>query len=361
MARTRTPGIRLDRKSGFIIDKEHRGMPIYARLGVSSQEHAERRLAKEIERIDALLEQKANGRRKFSDCAARYLSDSKDKRSLDAIAWHIRLLIPYLGSLDIHQVHDGTLQSFIADRIASNVTATTINRSLEVVRTILTRAARAYRHDDGRPWLEGLPPLITMLPETRRPPYPITWEEQDRLFSKLPARLARMVLFAVNTGARESNVCGLEWAWEVPVPEIGRSVFVISPEAFKSKRAHVVILNDIAWSIVEAQRGQHPIWVFPYRGKAVATMNNTAWQRARREEGCRACASTIFVTPSAAACVPPVYPSKTERCYSATPIIRWQATTRVQMSVACSSRQTSCSIAKRCARSYASPMPTPCG
>ena len=123
-----------------------------------------------------------------------------------------------------------------------------------------------------------------MLPETPREPYPITWEEQDRLFSKLPARLARMVLFAVNTGARESNVSGLEWAWEVPVPEIGRSVFVIPPEAFKSKRAHVIILNDIAWSIIESQRGLHPIWVFPYRGRPVSTMNNTAWQRARREE-----------------------------------------------------------------------------
>src|ERR1700740_1698514 len=34
----------------------------------------------------------------------------------------------------------------------------------------------------------------------------------------------------------------------IPVPTVGRSVFVIPPEAFKSKRAHVVILNDAAWS-----------------------------------------------------------------------------------------------------------------
>jgi len=97
------------------------------------------------------------------------------------------------------------------------VTATTINRSLEVVRTILNRAARAYRDSCGRPWLNGLPPLITMLPETRRSPYPLTWEEQDRFFAKLAARLARMVLFAVNTGLREANVCRLQWTWEVAV------------------------------------------------------------------------------------------------------------------------------------------------
>jgi integrase len=132
-------------------------------------------------------------------------------------------------TLEIRRIHDGTLERFVGDRSASGVTATTINRSLEVARTILNRAARSYRDSDGRPWLEGMPPLITMLPEAPRPPYPITWDEQDRLFSKLPARLARMVLFAVNTGLRESNVCGLEWAWGVAVPEVGRSVFVIRP------------------------------------------------------------------------------------------------------------------------------------
>lgn len=86
------------------------------------------------------------------------------------------------------------------------------------MRTILNRAARSYRDDEGRPWLETMPPLITMLPEMPRAPYPIT-DEQDRLFSMLPARLARMVLFAVNTGLRESNVCGLEWVGRLPYPK----------------------------------------------------------------------------------------------------------------------------------------------
>ena len=198
------------------------------------------------------------------------------------------MLTPYIGALELNRIHDQTLERFIADRRAEGVTATTINRSLEVVRTILNRAARSYRDAHGQPWLGGLPPLISKLPESRRAPYPITWDEQDRLFPKLPPRLARMALFAVSTGLRESNICGPQWPWELHVPEVGRSVFVIPPEAFKSKRPHVVILNEVAWSIIQAQRGQHPIWVFPYRDRHVATMNNTAWQRARREVGLQA-------------------------------------------------------------------------
>jgi integrase len=92
----------------------------------------------------------------------------------------------------------------------------------------------------------------------------------------MPARLARMALFAVNTGLRNRNLCRLQWDWEVFVPEVGRSVFVIPPEAFKARRSFVVVLNDVAWSIVQTQRGEDPIWVFGYRGKPLGTLNNTA-------------------------------------------------------------------------------------
>lgn len=283
MAATRTPGITLGRDGRFFIDKRYRGVRIGMRVGAVGQAQAEARLRTEMAQIDRL--RAAPPRPRFGDCAARYLLQSQDLRSLEAIRIHVRLLESHIGNLEPQQVHDGTLEPFISARIAAGACATTINRSLEVVRTILHRAARSYRDENGRPWLDALPPLITMLPECRRPPYPITWEEQDRLFPELPAHLARMALFAVNTGLRNSNVCGLRWNWEVPVPEIGRSVFVIPAESIKTKRPHVVILNDAAWSIVQAQRGQHPIWIFTYRGHPIGTMNNNGWQQARREAG----------------------------------------------------------------------------
>lgn len=84
-----------------------------------------------------------------------------------------------------------------------------------------------------------------------------------------------MVLFAVNTGVRDSNVRGLEWTQRDRRP--GRGVQV-QPRPRR-------ILNDAAWSIVRTQRGLHPIWVFPFRGRPIGTMNNTGWQDARRAVG----------------------------------------------------------------------------
>lgn len=107
------------------------------------------------------------------------------------------------------------------------------------------------------------------------------------------------VLFALNTGARDDNVCGLKWQWEVKVPELSRSVFVIPSEEFKGKRTHVLILNDVAWKVVEACRGEHEEYVFVYRRERVKnfniapvmpyrrieTLNNTGWQAARNAIG----------------------------------------------------------------------------
>jgi integrase len=285
MPSTRTRGITVDAHGYRTINKEYRGERIFLRLGAIAQEDAEHRLLVEIDHLELAIERRKHARRLFSDCAKRFLLESKNKRSAAAIAWHVRMLLGAVGDLEVRRVHDETLRPLVEERLAEGVSATTINRTLEVARAVLHRAARAYRDEEGRPFLETAAPLITMLRESPRPPHPITWEEQDAIFRLLPDHLARMALFAVNTGLRNANLCGLQWSWEVPVPELARSVFVIPAEEFKSGRPHVAILNDAAWSIVETQRDKHPLWVFPFRGRRVRGMNNNGWQRARRKAG----------------------------------------------------------------------------
>ncbi len=111
----------------------------------------------------------------------------------------------------------------------------------------------------------------------------MAWDEQRLLFSWLPKHLAEMALFKVNTGTRESEVCALQWAWEQNVPELNASVFVIPGGHVKNAEDRLVVLNQTARAVVDARRGEHPTHVFSFRGEPVVRMNNTAWQRARRE------------------------------------------------------------------------------
>ena len=166
MAITRTPGITIAYNGNYFIDKRHHGVRIYLRLRRTTLEYAEARLHSEAARVKTELERRAHARPLFRDCATRYLAQQSDRRSQLTLQIHVRLLLPHIGDLQPQQVHDATLAPFVSSRIAGGASATTINRSLEVVRAVLNRAARSFRDADGTPWLTGIPPLISMLPES---------------------------------------------------------------------------------------------------------------------------------------------------------------------------------------------------
>lgn len=292
--RTRTRGIQLASDGSRTVNQQYKGTRIFQRLGQVSQADAEAWLERKRRELDTQRdnETRRGGRRLWADAARKYLIEAEQRkvRTLDLIGHHVTLLLPYIGAQPLRDVCNESLEDFKLDRQEDGVKNATINRSLEVVRTTLIRAARVWR-DDGEPWLPA-PPLIEMLDEKaqKREPYPITWAEQAKLLPRLAGHHQKMVEFAVNTGARDENVCGLRWAWEVPVPELGRSVFRIPPEFFKTNRTHVLMLNDVAWRIVESVRGEHAEFVFTWEGPnhergRVGTINTAAYQKARLDVG----------------------------------------------------------------------------
>jgi hypothetical protein len=113
MASTGVHGITIDRLGRRTIDKEHHGARIFVRLGAISQGEAERRLAQEVEQLEWELERRVHARPLFSDCAKRFLRESKHKRSAVTLGWHVEMLLRYVGELEVRKVHDDTLRPFI--------------------------------------------------------------------------------------------------------------------------------------------------------------------------------------------------------------------------------------------------------
>ena len=144
MATTRTPGITVLADGRRFIDKRYLGVRIGLRVGAVTQEQAEERLRTEVARVESNLARKAHARPTFTNCAARYVEQSRAKRSIDVIKWHVALLQRYIGDLEPQQIHDQTLEPFIKARLAAGESTTTINRSLEVVRTVV-RGSRECR------------------------------------------------------------------------------------------------------------------------------------------------------------------------------------------------------------------------
>ena len=100
MATTRTPGITVLADGRRFIDRRYLGVRIGRRVGAVTQEQAEERLQTEITRVQCELARSAHARPTFTDCAARYVAQSRDKRSIDVIKWHVTLLQSYIGDLE---------------------------------------------------------------------------------------------------------------------------------------------------------------------------------------------------------------------------------------------------------------------
>jgi integrase len=265
------------------IDKKVNGRRLCESTGTSNFEEAERYLVRRLETIRQATVYGIRPKRIFRDAAIKFLLENQHKRSLKVDVWCLKTLDPYIGDMPLESVHIGSLQKYIDQRRIENVKTKTINLSLQVVRHILNLASGVWMDEHGLTWLASAP-KIKLLPELdSRKPYPLNWEEQNRLFEALPNHLREMALFAVNTGCRDREVCGLQWEWEVKVPisEIG-SVFLIPGERVKNGEDRLVLLNSIARSAVERQRGKHPKYVFVYRGKPISRMLNNGWRKARK-------------------------------------------------------------------------------
>jgi integrase len=295
-----TRGIYLEDNGLWQVDKWKRGTRFRQR-GFESHDEAERWLIKQLADQREVL---VHGQRvvyTFNQAAAHYVTLHEHKASLETEIYMLQSIMPTIGHLELHQVHDGTLAPYTTARLKKGRAHKTINLALGVVRRILNLAATSWRDETGKTWLEQAP-HITMLPLVghQREPRPITWAEQRTLMPLLPDHLARMSLFTLNTGVRDDVVCSLRWEWEIKVPELGISVFEVPRQHVKGrKRSRVVICNSVAQSVIEASRGKHPEFVFVYRRervkntdqapkmpyRAIGTMNNTAWQSARTAAG----------------------------------------------------------------------------
>jgi hypothetical protein len=58
-------------------------------------------------------------------------------------------------------------------------------------------------------------------------------------------------------------------------------VFIIPGNAFKNGDDRLVVLNDIALSVVNGLREKIPSHVFTFRKKQIDHMSNSGWRRAR--------------------------------------------------------------------------------
>ena len=209
-----------------------------------------------------------------NEAVVRYLAETTHKASQDTDKTHLRWVDRFLGGKTLGAIDRELLDRIHSARKAEGVAASTINRTMEVVRAVLRRAANEWD------WLDKVP-RIRMLPEPNRHVRWLTRDEAGRLIAELPEHLAAMVRFSLETGLRRANVTGLEWSQV----DLARRTAWIHPDQAKARKAIAVPLSAAAVVVLRGQIGKHSTRVFSYRGNPVRQVNTKAWQLALQRSG----------------------------------------------------------------------------
>jgi integrase len=202
----------------------------------------------------------------------KWLQES-EKATLDEDKAKLRWLQPHLRTKYLDSI-DRELIADLARIKAEQSSPPTANRYLALIRAILRKAAFEWE------WIDRVP-KVKLYREAKRRIRWITPEQAQTLLRELPAHQVDIVVFALSTGLRQSNVLGLEWSQV----DLERRVAWIHADQAKGRRSIHVSLNSTAIAVLVRQLGKHPERVFTYNGKPIAWANTLAWRQALKRAG----------------------------------------------------------------------------
>lgn len=256
------------------VDIRHQGKRIRKSTRTEIKEDAQRLYDQWKHELWSQANVKSLPNKTWIEAVIRWIDESTHKRSLVTDKIHLAWLDQFLRTQKLSEIDRDLIEFIAKKKEQSNVSLTTVNRILELIRAILNRAHKEWG------WLNNTPPIRMRKIENKRIRW-LTKQEANRLLKELPSHLNEMASFTLATGLRESNVTQLKW----DQIDLEKKHALIHADESKSKRTIPVPLNKQAISILKSQIGKNQIYVFTYQGKPVTRCNNHAWQKALKRAG----------------------------------------------------------------------------
>jgi len=213
--------------------------------------------------------------RLWQEAVVRFIKETEDKASHETDLYHLRWLNSYLHDKKLTEITRDITDKLTQYRLNEDVSNASVNRILALLKSILRRACYDWE------WIERIP-KIRLLPEPKRRVRWLKREEAKRLLNLLPKHQVFAVRFALATGLRQGHIKTLEWT-QVDLER--RTCWVYEDQAKKGKRMIHIPLNDDAIEVLISLQGDHPEFVFTFRGKPVGQMTTKAWYKALKEAG----------------------------------------------------------------------------
>lgn len=249
----------------------------------------------------------------FDDACLRWLQEKEHKKSLDddktKIEYFLELfsgrLLSSITETDILKATSGMINrkhkevweikaasakkrgTKIAAYKPKPATQATKDRYLAFLRSLFRAAVNDWK------WI-GKSPTIKVRQKKEIRVRWLTKEEATTLIQCMPDVMKPVVMFALATGLRRSNILNLEWTQI----DLQRKVAWIHPEDTKGGKAIGVALNETACRVLRMQIGKHQQYVFVHteawhradgspteKVRKMRVDDNTAWSTGLRRAG----------------------------------------------------------------------------
>jgi integrase len=173
------------------------------------------------------------------------------------------------------------IQDFITARLASGVSKATANRDRSMLHGIFNFAIRRSAFGGSNPG-HSLKPFPESLGRLRF----LSSDEVEQLLSKSAQHLKPIIICALHTGARHSEVLSLRWQ-DV---DLAHGVIHFNRESTKSGKGRQVPIAPLLAAALRKRKmsrlrgGESRDYVFVWRGRRLRTVR-TAFKKAREDAG----------------------------------------------------------------------------
>ena len=204
----------------------------------------------------------------WQEAVVKWLLETSDKATHKEDISKLSWLDTHLGNLMLDEINLDVIDIVRSAKL-KEASKTTVNRYLALIRSILIRSRDEWE------WIQRVP-KIRLYKETNDRERALTQEEAKLLLLELPKHQRPVVLFALTTGLRLSNVVRLKW---IQVNLDLKHAWIKGSQS-KNRSPIAIPLNDLAIEVLQQQLGNHPERVFTYLGKPFEAANTKAWKSA---------------------------------------------------------------------------------
>jgi site-specific recombinase XerD len=179
----------------------------------------------------------------FEEMMEKFLDEHASKKaSYSTFMCHVKNMTAFFGNCSLVQITPRLINEYKNKRCSDGVKPATINRELATLKKAFNLAFKEWE------WIESNPvSKVSMEQEDNKRDRWLTLHEEERLLKACPLWLREVVIFALNTGMRLSEI--LELSWEA-VDLFRKTVTVFRS---KNKERRTLPLNGAAIELLKSK------------------------------------------------------------------------------------------------------------